>query len=113
MASSVAGGGALAPGEDDASVGLGAKGKLTIKAVTWNAHGKTPKQMGVDENLAKIFQTETKPDIFVVSLQEIVPLDVDHIFFDLAGDIDAKRIEWTAKIAKSIDIPISEVDRGA
>ena len=93
----------MAPGEDNASVGLGAKGKLTIKAVTWNAHGKTPKQMGVDENLAKIFQTETKPDIFVVSLQEIVPLDVDHIFFDLAGDIDAKRIEWTAKIAKAVN----------
>ena len=49
-------------------------------------------------NVGQLFDKRAETDIYVISLQEIVPLDIDHILFDFSGNIECTRLEWTRKM---------------
>jgi hypothetical protein len=71
---------------------------LNIECITWNAHGCKMATIDRKGNVGQLFDKRAETDIYVISLQEIVPLDIDHILFDFSGNIECTRLEWTRKM---------------
>ena len=69
--------------------------------LTWNTHGESFDDINKnDENIVeKVFNegysSERNGDMVIVSLQEIVELDLDHILYDSNNDIQKQTKSWT------------------
>ena len=73
---------------------------LKVECVTWNAHGFPAATIDSTGNVGKLFDKSAETDVYVVSLQEIVPLYVNHILFGNTNVHKLLRIS-TLKAAQS------------
>ncbi len=81
--------------------------------LTWNTHGETFEDINRDkENVVeKIFKegynkntsNRVNGDMIIVSLQEIVELDLDHILYDSNNDIEKQKNSWTDHILNIVN----------
>ena len=69
--------------------------------LTWNTHGESFDDINKnDENIVEQvfnegYSSERNGDMVIVSLQEIVELDLDHILYDSNNDIQKQTKSWT------------------
>ena len=86
---------------------------FSVLLLTWNTHGESFDRISNNEGgsniVEKIFREgfcslreNQKGDMIIVSLQEIVELDLDHILYDSNNDIEKQVGAWEKGILNTI-----------